>query len=104
MPRRNLVVTLSSACHRLQGRVKGNVVIPAAVSLSRVSKNTGDRFVTSISSDGGFAACLPEGTYSTHVEGAMASLETPVVVHSESVVELTGYATSLIERIPTGVH
>lgn len=103
-PIQDLIIRLSSLCHRVQGTVIGGPTLSARVSLSRISRFTGDRFAVPIAADGRFAACLPEGTYSTQVEGSMVSLQGPIVVPSTKPIELMGFSNLLIEHLPEGVH
>ena len=105
-PGERLVIPLSPDCHRVTGRINSALALalPATVSLWRYSSAAGDKFVVPIQSNGQFFACLPNGAYSTRVEGSMASLTQPVVVPNDATVELTVYAASQLEHGPEHVE
>lgn len=99
----NPVVTLSSDCHRLHGRVTGALAYPATVAISRISRHVGDRFLAEVDRSGQIAACLPDAGYSAHVEGAITSLAVPITISADATVEFPAYASSQIQMIPSDI-
>jgi len=99
----NPVVTLST-CHPVHGRVTGEVVLPATISISRDSSDIGDRFVVPVMSDGRFAACLTDGGYAPAADGPMVSLPVPILVPRDSTVDLVAYATSHVREVPKDIR
>jgi erythromycin esterase len=100
----DLAITLSSTCNRIKGAISASMVLPAAVSLSRISQDIGDRFIAPIQRDATWGACLPEGTYLTKIEGAMVSLARPVRIPGETDTSLSAYAVAAIEAVPREVR
>lgn len=97
------VITLSSQCHRVSGKVTGVLVAPAVVTISRISSHVGDRFVAEVSRRGDAVACLPDGEYSAQVEGQSTSLAVPLTVPTSNSLLFKAYPTSQVENIPKGI-
>jgi len=98
------VITLSSDCRRLSGRITGTLAFPAAVAISRISRYVGDRFVAYPDNRGQITACLPDGGYSAHVEGVITSLAVPVTISADTTIEFRACATSKIEQVPNNIR
>ena len=102
VPSSDFELRLSSNCERITGVVRG-AIAGARVRFSRLSKYDGDRFISSVSSNGTFAACLPHSTYRASVAGASVSLSHEVEVkQSVSGLEFTAYSTAEVSTPATG--
>ncbi|HEY0476981.1 MAG TPA: erythromycin esterase family protein [Kofleriaceae bacterium] len=100
----HLLIALSSDCERLHGRVTGTIAFPAVVMMSRISNARGDKFIIPIDRDGGFAACLPQAGYAARVDGAMVSLQVPVVVPRDATIAITVYSAAQVRETPTDIR
>jgi erythromycin esterase len=94
------VITLSSACYHLHGRLIGKLIISTKVVLSRASTDAGDTFTVTTDTNGNFRACLPRGSYSVRAEGALLSLGALLAITSDTTTEITTYPRSEIEQAP----
>src|SRR5690242_13317531 len=92
------MITLSSDCHYVNGRLTRELVLPATVNFARVSKNTGDTFAVPVMPDGSYSACLPEGSYASRVTGAMVSRSVPITIPSSAPIALVAYPESRIQH------
>lgn len=100
VPASGMRVALSHACEPTRGRLRG-AVTPTHVRFARKSSASGDVFVASVDTDGGFALCLPEAYYTLYTTGQTLSLPTDIAVAKTThPLDIQGFARGEVQRPP----
>lgn len=102
-PDLEVMVTLSRTCRSVRGHAKG-AGAGTQITLTRISKSTGDVFIGNVSEDGAFALCLPEGQYRVVLRGAVVSLVAGLSLAGDAAetttFEIEGFAADRIKQAP----